>query len=292
MTQMPDDFASRWLQLDPGLGLLRLSALYAERGARPDDDTLNAIFLHVEAGALAQRPAQAMWPELAAGLMAPQPGMMIQVLRESGVLQVILPEVVRLFGVPQMADEGGEVDMGLHLMRTLNETARLGAPLAVRFAVLVMHVGKWDSPPEHLPVHYRHGERGGPRIDDICSRFGVPDACRDMAHLALAEAERVHRVSNVRAGPIAALLDRLGAFDRPARFRHLLLLCLCDYAAYDRPVARAYAKAAILETALAACTAQDRRDPSDRTGAGNGQRLAAHAAAIAQALHSVRWASE
>jgi tRNA nucleotidyltransferase (CCA-adding enzyme) len=293
MTGASEHFAWEWLQPDRGLGLLRLAALYADGDGKPDEETLDAIFLHVEAGVLADKPRRSMWPELAGGLMAPRPGTMIRVLRESGVLKAILPEVASLFGVPQIADDPSEVDLGVHLMRTLNETAKLGAPLEVRFAALVMNVGKSDSPAEHLPVHYRHVERGGPRIEAICERFGVPDSCRDMAMLALAESERVHRVSEVRAGPIAAMLERLGAFDRPTRFRDLLLLCRCDYNAYERPVERRYEKAAILEAALAACGEIDRQDVAEATDAAVLDWLrSARAGAIAQALRSLRWAGE
>jgi len=294
MTAPSEHFASEWLQPDCGLGLLRLAALYADADGIPDDETLDAIFLQVEAGVLVDTPHRSMWPELAGGLMAPQPGTMIRVLRESGVLKAILPDVASLFGVRQIADDPSEVDLGVHLMRTLNETAKLGAPLEVRFAALAMNVGKWDSPAEHLPVHYGHVERGGPRIEAICARFGIPDSCRDMAMLALAESERVHRVSSVRAGPISAMLERLGAFDRPTRFRNLLLLCLCDYNAYERPVERPYEKAAILEAALAACGAIDRRDVTETIGdaAAPDWLHSARAGAIAKAFRSLRWASE
>ena len=294
MTGAFEHLASGWLQPDRGLGLLRLAALYADAGGIPDEDTLDAIFLLVEAGVLADRPHRAMWPELARGLMSARPGTMIQVLRESGALKAILPELAGLFGVPQIADDPPEVDLGVHLMRTLDEAARLGAPLEVRFAALVMHVGKSDSPAEHLPVHYRHAERGAPRIQAICARFGVPDPCRDLAMLALAESERVHRVSTVRAGPIAVMLERLGAFDRPLRFRELLLLCLSDYNAYQRTVERAYEKADILEAALAACGGIDRQAVTDAgDAAAVADRLrSARAGAIAQAFRSLRWAGE
>ena len=288
MAGASEDFASQWLQPDHGLGLLRLAALYADADSAPDDETLDAIFLHVEAGVLADKPPHLMWPELTGGLMAPQPGTMIRVLRDSGALKEILPEIACLFGVPQIADDPPEVDLGVHLMRTLNEAAKLGAPLEVRFAALVMNVGKSDSPPEHLPVHYRHIERGGPRIEAICERFGVPDSCRDMAMLALAESERVHRVSPVRAGPIAAMLERLGAFDQPERFRNLLLLCLADYNAYERLIERPYEKAAILEKALAACDGIDRQDATGDAAQLDALR-SARAAAIAQAFRSLRW---
>ncbi|MGA7811276.1 tRNA nucleotidyltransferase [Bradyrhizobium sp.] len=294
MTGASKGFASEWLQRHRGLGLLRLAALYADADGIPDQETIDAIALILEAGALADTSPCPMWPELAGGLMDRQPGTMIWVLRESGVLQAILPEIADLFGVPQIADDPSEVDLGVHLMRTLNETARLGAPLEVRFAALVMNVGKSDSPVEHLPVHYRHVERGGPRIEGICARFGVPDACRDMAMLALTESERVHRVSSIRAGPIAAMLERLGAFDRPARFRNLLLLCLCDYNAYARLLERPYGKSAILEAALAACGEIDHDDTIEAIGdaAFADWLRSARAGAIAEALRSLRWPTD
>lgn len=294
MSGASDHFASEWLQPDHGLGLLRLAALYADADGTPDEETLDAIFLQVEGGVLADTSKRAMWPELASGLMAAQPGRMIRVLRESGALKAILPEVASLFGVPQIADDPSEVDLGVHLMRTLNETARQNVPLEVRFAALVMNVGKSDSPPEHLPVHYRHIERGGPRIDAICARFGVPQSCRDLAMLALAESERVHRVSTVRAGPIAAMLERIGAFDRPALFGDLLLLCRCDYDAYLRLAERPYEKAAILEAALAACRQSDRQHGSEPIGEGAATDAirSARADAIATAFSSMRWPGE
>ncbi|MBO0753683.1 MAG: tRNA nucleotidyltransferase, partial [Bradyrhizobiaceae bacterium] len=200
------------VQLRPGLGIIRLAALFAEARGDFDEESLDSMFELMEAGVLEQtRPAE-MWPELARGLVAPSPSRMIMALRESGALPIVLPEVAALFGVPQLADNSaGAVDLGYHLLNGLSEAARCNAPLEVRFALLVMNVGKSDSPPEHLPVHYRHVERGHPRIVAICDRFDAPARCRELALLALGECERVHRVSEVRAGPIAAMLERLHA---------------------------------------------------------------------------------
>jgi len=62
----------------------------------------------------------------------------------------VLPEVAACSG-PQIADDPAEVDLGDHLLNTLDEAAQCDAPLAVRFSLLVMNVGKADSPREHLP---------------------------------------------------------------------------------------------------------------------------------------------
>ncbi len=92
--------------------------------------------------------------------MAQKPSNMFRALHACGAFEVVLPEMAALFGIYQIADDPPRVDVGYHLPQVLDETARCAAPLPVRFAALVMNVGKSDSPPEHVPVHYRHIERG------------------------------------------------------------------------------------------------------------------------------------
>jgi tRNA nucleotidyltransferase (CCA-adding enzyme) len=218
---------------------------------------------------------------------------MFRALYACGALAEVLPEVVALFGVPQIADDPPQVDIGHHLLHALDEAAHCNAPLPVRFALLVMNVGKSDSPPEHLPVHYRHVERGRPRIEALCERFGVPADCRDLALLALVECERVHRVSEVRAGPVAAMLERLGAFNRPERFEQLMTLCACDYGAYGGRAARDYPKAALLRIALKACAGIDEIAHSAEQGAEAAASVEeARAAAIASVFGSERWSDQ
>ena len=278
-------------QIHPALSILRLAALSASPDWVPDDETLDLMFEQVDTGALAGMPPSEAWPELARGLMAQTPSNMFRALYACGALAEVLPEVAALFGVPQIADDPPQVDIGLHLLRVLDEAARCDAPLPVRFAALVMNVGKSDSPPEHLPVHYRHVERGRPRIESLCERFGITAECRDLALLALVELERVHRVSEVRAGPVAAMLERLGAFDRPQRFAQLMTLCACDYRAYPGRATQDYPKAALLELAMQACARIDAttlvaaHDPD----ALSARQQEARATAIATAFHSVRW---
>ncbi len=294
MASKPAPLPPDLVQPDPGLGILRLAALLAEAGGALDQETLDAMFEQVEAGELVDTAPAGMWPELARGLMARSPSKMIRALRECGALREVLPEVAAIFGVPQIADDPAGVDLGDHLLNTLEEAARRGAPLAVRFALLVMNVGKADSPREHLPVHYRHIERGRPRIEEICSRFEVPEACRELALLALVECERVHRVSEVRAGPVALMLERVGAFDAPDLFQQLMTVCACDYCAYGGRSGQAYPKAALLEAALKACAKASKTDlaAGRSTPDASDAVQTARAAAIAQAFRSQRWSSE
>ncbi|WP_024879329.1 tRNA nucleotidyltransferase [Methylosinus sp. LW3] len=279
---MPSEpfFLPEFGQTDPGLGLLRMAALLAETDDDPGEETLDLMAEQVESGCLAGLDPADVWPELLLSLGGPAPGKAFRVLRICGALQIVLPEVDALFGVPQLSDGQNEVDLGAHLLRSLDEAGRRDAPLPVRFALLVMNVGKGDSPREHLPHHYKHIDRGGPRISGIAERFGVPADCVPLALTALSECERVHRASEVRAGPVAQMLERLGAFDAPESFALLMEVCSCDFTAHSGRSGEAYPKAVLLETARNACLPIEPATPEAR------------AEAIAQALRSQRWSSE
>jgi tRNA nucleotidyltransferase (CCA-adding enzyme) len=266
-----------------GLALLRREASIGRAQAEPDVEELETLRACVKAGALEDVSPSLAWPKIADCLMAPAPARSMQLLRHCGALQHFLPEVEALFGVPQIAEGEVNADLGELLMNALSETALCDAPLPVRFALMVMNVGKADSPAEHLPVHYGHIDRGRPRIEAICARFETPKECLDLALLALAECERVHRVSQVRAGPVAAMLERLDAFGERSPFDGLMTICACDFRAYRGRSGQAYPKAAILAEAIDACS-----DVAESIESGDA--LAARAKAIATAFASERWA--
>lgn len=284
--ELPSSFPSDLVQMHPGLGLLRFAALLSE-GTEADDDTLDAMFEQMEIGALDRLSPADMWQELARGLMGAKPSAMLRALRACGVLEIVLPEVHAIFGVPQISDDPGEVDLGDLLLRSVDEAAQADAPLEVRFALLTMNLGKSDSPREHLPAHYRHMERGAPRIAAIADRFLVSPACRDLALLALTECERVHRTSEVRAGPVAAMLERLGAFADPGRFALMMEIARCDYFGHGGRTEATYPKAELLKRARAACEGLAAADFATAD-----DLMAARAAAIAHALRSQRWSDD
>ena len=88
----------------------------------------------------------------------------------------------------------------------------------------------------------------------------------------------------MRAGPVALMLERLGAFDAPGQFARILEVCACDYRAFPRRTGQPYPKAALLQIALDACAG---------IPAGSADELReARALAIARAFHSQRWNDE
>ena len=208
------------------LRLARLAARFADFGVA--DETLRLARRMVDEGDVDALVAERVWQELSRGLMERQPSRMFEVLRACGALARLLPEVDRLWGVPQRADYHPEVDTGAHLMLVLDMAARLAAPLAVRFACLCHDLGKGTTPPDALPRHLGHEQRSVRLTHALCERWRVPTECRELAVVVAREHGHVHRSGELGAAALVRLLERCDAFRKPARFDAILLACECD----------------------------------------------------------------
>jgi tRNA nucleotidyltransferase (CCA-adding enzyme) len=131
------------------LRLARFAARFADFAVAAETEALMREM--VRAGEVDALVPERVWQEVSRGLMEGKPSRMFEVLRDCGALARVLPEVDRLFGVPQRADYHPEVDTGVHLMMVLDMAARLEASLPVRYACLGHDLGKGTTPPEILP---------------------------------------------------------------------------------------------------------------------------------------------
>jgi tRNA nucleotidyltransferase (CCA-adding enzyme) len=205
----------------------------ARFAARFSDFTVAAETLELMRGMVADGEAdhlvpERVWQELARGLMEARPSRMFEVLRACGALARVLPEVDRLWGVPQRADYHPEVDTGVHNMMVLDMSARLDAPLPVRFACLTHDLGKGTTPVEMLPKHIGHEQRSARLLQTVCNRLRVPNDCRELADVVAREHGNVHRSGEFGAAAVVRLLERCDAFRKPQRFELVLLACECD----------------------------------------------------------------
>ena len=172
--------------------------------------------------------AERVWQELARGLMERQPSRMFEVLRACGALARLLPEVDKLWGVPQRAEYHPEVDTGVHLMMVMDMSAQLGASLPVRFACLCHDLGKGTTPADVLPRHIGHEERSARLLKGVCQRLRVPVECKELADVVAREHGNIHRSLDLSAAALVRLLERCDAFRKPERFDEVLLACECD----------------------------------------------------------------
>ena len=191
-------------------------------------ETLALMRSMVQHGEADHLVAERVWQELARGLMEEKPSRMFDVLRACGALKVVLPEVDRLWGVPQRAEYHPEVDTGVHLMMVLDMSARLAAPLAVRFACLTHDLGKGTTPADMLPRHIGHEQRSAKLLKSVCERLRVPTDCRELADVVAREHGNIHRSGELGAAALVRLIERCDAIRKPARFDDVLLACECD----------------------------------------------------------------
>ncbi len=208
------------------LRLARFAARFPDFSVAPETMALmRQMVADGEADALV---AERVWQELSRGLMEATPSRMFDVLRACGALQVLLPEVARLWGVPQRADHHPEIDTGIHLMMVMDMAARLQAPLPVRFACLCHDLGKGATPADVLPRHIGHEERSARLLKAVCERLRVPTDCRELADVVAREHGNIHRSGEFSAAAVVRLLERCDAFRKPGRFAQVLLACECD----------------------------------------------------------------
>jgi len=208
------------------LRLARFAARFADFHVAAETEALmREMVANGEVDALVP---ERVWQELSRGLMEEKPSRMFEVLRASGALARVLPEVDRLFGVPQRADYHPEVDTGVHLMMVLDMAARLATSLAVRYACLGHDLGKGTTPAEILPRHLRHEERSVELVRAMSERLRVDNACRALAVVVAREHGNIHRSGEFGAAAILRLLERCDALRRPDRFAEALLACECD----------------------------------------------------------------
>jgi tRNA nucleotidyltransferase (CCA-adding enzyme) len=208
------------------LRVARLAARFANFSVAPE--TLALMREMVESGEVDALVPERVWQELARGLMERQPSRMFELLRECGALARLLPEVDRLWGVPQRADYHPEVDTGVHLMMVLDMSARLQAALPVRFACLTHDLGKGTTPADVLPRHTGHEERSARLLRKVCDRLRIPSECRELADVVAREHGNIHRSTDFAAAALVRLLERCDAFRKPQRFEAILLACECD----------------------------------------------------------------
>jgi tRNA nucleotidyltransferase (CCA-adding enzyme) len=237
--------------------ILRAARFVARFGFSIAPETLTLMRAMADNGEVDALVPERVWQELARGLMEKTPSRFFTTLRECKALVKILPEVDKLFGVPQPPQHHPEIDCGIHAMMVLDDAARHGYALEVRFAALVHDLGKGTTPKDMLPRHIGHEQRGVGLLSALCERLRVPGECRDLGLLAARYHGDVHKAHELRSDTIVRLFYSCDAWRRPERFAQLLQACASDARGRTGHEHDEYPQADYLLRALAAAQAVD-----------------------------------
>jgi tRNA nucleotidyltransferase (CCA-adding enzyme) len=208
------------------LRVARFAARFADFSVA--DETMELMRQMVEDGEANHLVPERVWQELSKGLMSEKPSRMFEVLRKCGALQVLLPELDRLWGVPQRPEYHPEIDTGVHMMLVMDMAAQLNMPLAVRVACLMHDLGKGTTPADVLPRHIGHEVRSVKLLQQVCDRLRVPNEGKDLAEVVAREHGNIHRSADLNAEAVMRLLERCDAIRQPERFERVLQACECD----------------------------------------------------------------
>lgn len=208
------------------LRVARFAARFA--GFSVADETMALMRQMVEDGEADHLVPERVWQELSKGLMSEKPSRMFEVLRECGALKVLLPELDRLWGVPQRAEYHPEVDTGVHMMLVMDMAARLNKPLVVRVACLMHDLGKGTTSTDVLPRHIGHEGRSVKLLQQVCERLRVPTEGKELAEVVAREHGNIHRSADLNAEALMRLLERCDAIRQAERFALVLRACECD----------------------------------------------------------------
>lgn len=110
----------------------------------------------------------------------------------------------------------------------LDDAARHGYPLEVRFAALVHDLGKGVTPKEEWPAHRGHELRSVDLARAMCTRLRVPSDCVGLALLVARYHTHCHRAHQLRANTLVDLLYSCDAWRKSERFTKFLNACAAD----------------------------------------------------------------
>ncbi|HYN79410.1 MAG TPA: multifunctional CCA addition/repair protein [Lamprocystis sp. (in: g-proteobacteria)] len=239
------------------LRVARFAARFAALGFQVADETLDLMRAMVAVGEVDALVPERVWQELAKALGEDRPSRFFEVLRACGALVRLLPELDRLWGVPQPVKWHPEIDTGVHAMLVLDMVARLSTDPEVRFAALCHDLGKGTTPAEILPSHHGHEERSVALLEAVCDRLRVPNRHRELARITARYHGLVHTVDDLRPATVLTLLEGTDALRRPERFHQMLTACEADFRGRTGYAERSYPQGETLRRLLAAAAAVD-----------------------------------
>jgi tRNA nucleotidyltransferase (CCA-adding enzyme) len=208
----------------------------------------------VDNGEVNHLVAERVWAEFNKALACDTPARFFTVLAGCGALATLFPEVA---GLAEAAPTHGSAPLRLPV---LESATALRNDVAIRFAALACDLDNGCA--GSFPVA---------ALDALCDRLRVPNACRNLATMALRHRARTHRIATLPATDVLDLLTALDAFRRGERLADFIAVCAAEAHATEHTTGD-YPPADLLERAWQAASAV-RPDTRDKTGPAIGAAL-------------------
>ncbi|MZI92518.1 multifunctional CCA addition/repair protein [Vibrio sp. CAIM 722] len=211
------------------LRVARFAAKLHHLGFTVADETLNLMRHIAQSGELNHLTPERVWQEWHKSLTTPTPHKFLEILQNCGALEVVLPELAVLFGVPQPEKWHPEIDTGIHTLMVAEQAAQLTPSPIVRFAAQVHDLGKGVTPKEEWPSHKLHCHTGVKIVKALCERVRVPNEFRDLAVDVCEQHTNIHNALQLKPATLVKIFNKLKLWRQPQRLEQLLLCCAADH---------------------------------------------------------------
>jgi tRNA nucleotidyltransferase (CCA-adding enzyme) len=211
------------------LRLARFAARYHHLGFTIASETLALARHMVTAHELDFLVPERIWREWQLSLIEDNPWVFIEVLRQVGALESILPEIHALFGVPASVKHHKEIDTGVHTLMVLKEITKLSDNPVWRFAALVHDLGKACSSIDNWPKHANHEILGLKPLANLCKRLKLPKEYQKLAKLAILLHTKIYKIRELTSLEIVEVLHKLKAFSHDSSFAAILTITEADF---------------------------------------------------------------
>lgn len=197
----------------------RFAARFAQWGFHVAHATNDLMRRMVQNGEASHLVAERVWAELVKALDTQTPARFFKVLAGCGALGVLFPELA-----PAVNSTAADVHVqDILALPVLEQAVTLSNRTTIRFAALACDMDNLHP-----------GGTGDAALASLCERYRVPNACRDLARLAVRQRRRLQVAVRLSADVVLGLLNSVDAFRRADRFGELLQVCAADAAASQR----------------------------------------------------------
>ncbi|NVK22215.1 MAG: multifunctional CCA addition/repair protein [Kangiellaceae bacterium] len=193
------------------------------------DETLILMQKLCEQGELQHLTAERVWAETEKALNTQSPQVYFETLRLCGALKILMPELDKLWGIPNPGKWHPEIDTGVHTMMVLEQACKATEDTQVRFAAVMHDLGKGKTPEKDWPQHRGHQEAGIPVIKQLCRRLKVPKNYEQLACQVSKYHLHCHKMFELRPKTILKVLKGLSAFRNPNLLEQFIATCQADF---------------------------------------------------------------
>ena len=210
------------------LRVARFAAKFAKLSFKIAPETMELMRSIVAQQELKYVTPERVWKEIEKSLITDNPEEFFLQLKEANALEQLLPDLNKLWGIPQNPIWHPEVDTGLHTILAVQQAVKLTKDPKIRFAVLCHDLGKSKTKPNLWPKHYGHEKAGAELIENLSNKYKIPNSYRKLAILVAKWHLHSHMALELTPGKILKLFISLNAFRQPENLNSFLLACKAD----------------------------------------------------------------